>query len=88
MCSSDLTSVEETVYWRWPYDASKHNDTSVAQKRVDAEFPGTGVGEDGGTTWTDADDTAVGISSAASNRDNYVLTLTIKAEQRKPETTP
>lgn len=74
-------TVNATVYWKWPYNVDEHNN----EKLIVSEFLTTGQ------TWTDADDTAIGESSASGlNRDSYVLELTIKAEQiapKKEETT-
>lgn len=85
-------SVEQTIYWRWPYDEAMHNDASIYAKRVagDAAFPGTGAELSPSplvNEWTTRDDTAIGLASHAKGlaREDYVLTLAIKAIQRAPQ---
>ncbi|SHI06899.1 hypothetical protein SAMN02745823_02217 [Sporobacter termitidis DSM 10068] len=76
--SANAVQIDETVYWRWPHDVTLHNTSGI----IAAGFHGSGT--DG--AWLDADDTAAGIASqAATNRDAYVLTFTVTAEQLMPE---
>jgi hypothetical protein len=80
-------TIDKTVYWRWPYNVSSHNTADAAAARTAEYFIGTGADIEGGKEWTDADDTAAGISSEdAANRDSYVLNLQIKATQIAPTT--
>jgi hypothetical protein len=71
---SEVT-IDETVYWRWPYDVTVHdNDALLA----------AGFVPNNTTTWENEDDTEIGNASQAINRDSYVLVLEIKATQRIP----
>ncbi len=80
--------ISETVYWRWPLDPADHNIAGAAAKRVtavtDGELVSAGTGL--GDTWTNADDTALGLASgnAVLGRDDYTLNLEIKAIQIAP----
>ncbi len=85
-------TVNKTVYWRWPYDVTQHNDPTVAAARAGL-FVGTGspIGITAVNAWTDADDTALGKSSAGHDaaslgRDSYVLKITATATQVAPTT--
>ena len=75
------------VHWRWPFNAGDHKQDALKA----AGFTGTGENDD----WTDADDTALGLASAAALKDesiqkrtSYGLKLTLTAEQITPEATP
>lgn len=74
---SDAVTINKTVYWRWPYEVGLHDNA----KLIAASFL------DEGETWTDADDVIAGNSSQAANRDDYVLSLQIKATQKTPGVT-
>lgn len=85
--SEEVTTANVEVHWRWPFyaDAENAEKNDHDQDKLKAAFGR-------GTDWTDADDTALGIESAAAVaadpvngvRDSYGLVLTLTAEQMTP----
>lgn len=87
-------NISKTVSWRWPYDITQHNTPAAILARnaavTNLELVSAGTGD--GNTWTDTDDTALGRASgndaSSYQRDDYMLTLQIKAVQKAPTTNP
>jgi hypothetical protein len=73
--TSGAVSIDQTVYWRWPYDTAAHS--AYADKILAASISGPADG-----VWADVYDTLA--ASGALSRDSYVLNLQIKATQLTP----
>ncbi|MGI6118978.1 MAG: hypothetical protein ACOYIB_00110 [Desulfosporosinus sp.] len=74
-------SIEQTVYWRWPYDVSQHDNAKLLATPAEEI-----IRPQNNDSWTDADDVRAGNSSHGKGltRDSYVLQLDVKAVQKEP----